>query len=162
MTVDDLERERREVIRVHGPWTHHNVRLGDGLDTIGGDPQPSQSRRLLRLVQAVADVVDKPFEELRVLDLACHEGLNALEFGARGAEVLGIEARRDHVVKADFAKRALGLERSSSSPATCGASALLSTGGSTWCSAWGSSTTSIPRTSSSCSTACRTSACALR
>jgi 2-polyprenyl-3-methyl-5-hydroxy-6-metoxy-1,4-benzoquinol methylase len=62
------------------------------------------------LVQTVADVCARPIAELRVLDLACHEGLNALEFGAQGAEVLGIEVREASVVKADFAKRALGLE----------------------------------------------------
>jgi hypothetical protein len=107
----DLERERQALIERHGPWTHHNVRLGDGARTLGPDPQPRHARRLERLVQTVADVCPRPIAELRVLDLACHEGLNALEFGAQGAEVVAIEVREASLAKADFAKRALGLER---------------------------------------------------
>jgi hypothetical protein len=111
MRPEELERERRAVVAAHGEWTHHNIRLGDGAHTISADPTPGQARRLERLVQTVADVADGPFEDLRVLDLACHEGLNALEFGAQGAEVVGVEIREAHLAKADFARRALGLER---------------------------------------------------
>jgi SAM-dependent methyltransferase len=58
----------------------------------------------------VHDLSPRPINELRILDLACLEGIFALEFAKRGAEVVGIEGRRSHVERASFAARALGLD----------------------------------------------------
>ena len=48
---------------------------------------------------------------VRVLDLACLEGLFAIEFSKMGAETLGIEIRTANIEKARFAKNILGIER---------------------------------------------------
>jgi SAM-dependent methyltransferase len=91
-----------------GPWTAHNVYLGDGLWTISGR-HPAPDLRLRRALQIVGDLAARPFEELRVLDLACGEGLFGIELARRGAEVVGIEGRAVHVERARFASEELGL-----------------------------------------------------
>ena len=67
--------------------------------------------RVRRVVQVVADLAGRPFDQLRALDLACLEGLYSIELGRRGSKVVGIEGRAAGVAKADFAKEALQLER---------------------------------------------------
>jgi ubiquinone/menaquinone biosynthesis C-methylase UbiE len=54
-------------------------------------------------------MVSKPIKDLRVLDLACLEGLYGLEFASHGAEVVSIEVREPNLEKARFAGEALGL-----------------------------------------------------
>jgi SAM-dependent methyltransferase len=60
-------------------------------------------------VQVIADICDKPFEQLRVLDLACLEGQLAIEFALHGSSVLAIEGREANLAKAQFAAEILGL-----------------------------------------------------
>jgi SAM-dependent methyltransferase len=87
--------------RVHLPKDHPNFErqlVGHG-------------QHLKRIVQIVADTAGKPIDEMRVLDLGCLEGLYAVEFALRGAEVVGIEGRETNLVKANFAKETLGLDR---------------------------------------------------
>lgn len=111
MTPEELAAARRELVERHGPWTHHDFQLRTGEYTIGGaEPIGRNALRLQRLVQTVADVAGRPLRELRVLDLASHEGMNALEFGSHDAEVVAIEAREASLEKARFAQRALGLD----------------------------------------------------
>lgn len=100
---------RDEIIARHGPWTAHNIALADGVFTMGPGIL-GQEQRLRRYVQAVADVVARPWSELRVLDLACLEGLYAIEFARLGARAVGIEGREFSVAKGRFVKEALGLE----------------------------------------------------
>jgi hypothetical protein len=54
-------------------------------------------------------VASKPIETIRLLDLACHEGIYAIEFARHGANVLGIEGRQAHIEKAMFVKDVLSL-----------------------------------------------------
>jgi hypothetical protein len=60
--------------------------------------------------QVVADLADKPLDQLRVLDLGCHEGGYSIELGRHGATVVGIEGRRENIQKARFAAEVLGLD----------------------------------------------------
>lgn len=103
-----LERRKRELIARHGPWTAHNVYLDHGVFTIGRRVA-GQEVRVGPLVQLAADMLGG-LEGRRVLDLACMEGLFAIEFGRRGANVLGIEGREGHVARASFAREAIGLQ----------------------------------------------------
>jgi 2-polyprenyl-3-methyl-5-hydroxy-6-metoxy-1,4-benzoquinol methylase len=110
-------RERRDrIISEHGPWTAHNIPLADGLYTFeDGRPDFDASLRgyansLRRLLQIASDLTHKPVGHLRVLDLACLEGIYAIEFARRGAEAVGVEIRESHLIKADFAKEALGVD----------------------------------------------------
>jgi SAM-dependent methyltransferase len=97
-----------QVQQEHGEWTAMSIHLGDGRYTL---TPPVADWRLKRFVQIVADLLDKPLREARVLDLACLEGHYAIEFAQHGAEVVGIEIRDDNIAKARWAKEQLGLER---------------------------------------------------
>lgn len=110
--MDDhaLLNAKRELVERYGPWTAHNIRLGDGVYTIGPEPSGDEVK-LRRVVQVLSDLFDGRFEGVRMLDLACLEGMYALELARRGADVLGIEGREASLEKARFAARALGLER---------------------------------------------------
>jgi hypothetical protein len=49
--------------------------------------------RLRRVVQTIADIEQKPWSQLRILDLGSLEGLFGLEFATHGAQVVAIEGR---------------------------------------------------------------------
>jgi 2-polyprenyl-3-methyl-5-hydroxy-6-metoxy-1,4-benzoquinol methylase len=103
-----IQKRRDAIVREHGRWTNYNIDLG-GVWTIGPNANAMAEDRVERVVQAVNDVAPKPLSELRVLDLAFYEGAFALAFARRGASVVGLEARTEHVVKARFAAEALQL-----------------------------------------------------
>jgi len=92
-----------------GQWTAHNIALGNGLFTIGPD-RAGDRLKIERVMQLVQASVGRSWSDLRVLDLACLEGGYALEAGRRGAKVVGVEIREEHVARAEFARDALGLE----------------------------------------------------
>lgn len=109
MTPDEIRRERDALVERYGPWTAHNVRLAEGVWTIS--PQPAGDEvKLRRVTQIVSDVLGGRIEGARVLDLACLEGMYALELARRGADVVAIEGREANIAKARFAAGALGLD----------------------------------------------------
>ena len=91
---------------VNGPRTIFNLAPASTLLTkkITGN-----EIKLRRIVQIVSDIVGKPFNELRILDLACLEGLYAIEFARCGAEVVAIEGREANIEKARFVKNVFSL-----------------------------------------------------
>lgn len=108
MDSASIKREKEEIIKKFGPWTGHNLRLADGLYTID-ERIIGDEIKLRRVVQIVADAADRPLKELRVLDLACLEGLYAVELARRGAKAVGIEGREANIEKARFAKKVFEL-----------------------------------------------------
>ncbi len=104
-----IEERKAQLEREHGPWTAHNVRLADGLYAIGAAPAGDEVK-LRRVIQIVSDLARKPIPELRVLDLACLEGMYALELAARGAQVTAIEGREANLAKARLAGEALKVD----------------------------------------------------
>jgi SAM-dependent methyltransferase len=105
----NLKERYDAVVREHGAWSAHNLEYAPGLFTIG-PPIVGQELRLRRVVQAILDAIgERPIERVRILDLACLEGMYALEFARRGAQVVAIEGRRANVAKAMFVRNALGL-----------------------------------------------------
>ncbi len=62
-----------------------------------------------KLVQTIADLAGKPWERLRILDLASLEGIFALEFASHGAQVVAIEGREQNNARARFAAEVLEL-----------------------------------------------------
>lgn len=95
-----------------GAWTGHNIALSDGSFTLGPEPTPSEFR-LRQVLQLAADFSHRDLREARVLDLGCDEGGFAIEFAHHGAEVLGIDARPDHIARARWVADDLRLEHAS-------------------------------------------------
>jgi predicted RNA methylase len=108
MNLESLKHKQRTVVDKFGPWTASNIHLGDHFYTIGEHIQGDEVK-LRRILQVVSDAASKPLETIRLLDLACHEGIYAIEFARHGANVLGFEGRRAHIEKAMFVKDALSL-----------------------------------------------------
>ena len=111
MDVATTRARRDAVIDRHGPWVAYNVHLGHGVYSMVDDRVGMAELLIGAVVQVVADLCTKPLEELRVLDLACHEGGFGIELGLHGAAVVGVEGRQANVEKARFAAEALGLDR---------------------------------------------------
>lgn len=110
MDAEPIKEKQREIIEKYGPWTSHNMYLGAGVYTLGKDKELWGARHLKRVVQIVADVARKPLKDLRVLDLACLEGVFAIEFARQGAEVVAIEGREANIEKVRFVKELLSLD----------------------------------------------------
>src|SRR5579884_2812159 len=107
--IEDVRRRRDEVVARHGAWTAHNVRLADGVYTIGPEPSGDEVK-LRRVTQLALDAFGGSLHGVRVLDLACLEGMYALELARRGAEVVAVEGREANLAKARFAADVLGLD----------------------------------------------------
>ena len=115
MHIEEIKRKREAVVERFGPWTAHNIYLQE--DEYTFDREHPEFERLLhasattlqRIVQIGADMFERPLSSLRVLDLACLEGMYGIEFARQGAEVVGIEGRELNIEKARFAAEALSL-----------------------------------------------------
>jgi len=103
-----IRHEKRAVEEKYGAWTAHNISIGQGVFTISGEVVGDEVK-LRRVVQIVADICNRPISDLRVLDLACLEGMYGIEFSRQGAQVCAIEGREANLEKARFAARALSL-----------------------------------------------------
>jgi len=106
-----LEDRKAAVIARHGPWIGFNIRLGDDVYTIAPGAAGVADSRVARVLRAARDAARRPLDELRVLDLGCHEGGFAVAFAREGAEVLAVDARESHVAKTRFAAETLALNR---------------------------------------------------
>jgi 2-polyprenyl-3-methyl-5-hydroxy-6-metoxy-1,4-benzoquinol methylase len=109
MNIEKIQSQKRQIVEKFGEWTAHNIRLEGDLYTIAPKIVGDEIR-LRRVLQVVSDIAGKPLNTLRILDLACLEGLFAIEFARHGAEVVGIEGREANVEKARFSKRVLSLD----------------------------------------------------
>jgi hypothetical protein len=109
MNVELIEEKKRKVVERFGPWTAHNICLKGDVYTINKEVVGDEVK-LRRILQCVSDISRRPLKSLRILDLACLEGLYAVEFARHGAKVLGIEGREPNIEKARFAKEVIALE----------------------------------------------------
>lgn len=94
-----------EVVARHGEWTAMSIRLANGTHTRAEAPD----HRLKRIVQSASDLVGKPLDQCRVLDLACLEGQYGIEFAMHGAEAVCVEIREANLAKTAYAVANLGL-----------------------------------------------------
>lgn len=109
MHSQTIEQKKKSIIERYGCWTAHNIRLDGDIYTIG-KTVTGDDAKLRRIVQIVSDISGASLDTLRILDLACLEGLYAVELARHGAAVVGIEGRESSIEKARFAKEVLGLE----------------------------------------------------
>jgi hypothetical protein len=124
----DLERRMVQIAARHGPWTAMSIALGEGLST----HPPGPDWRLARIVHILRDVLRRPLQGLRVLDLACLEGHYSVEPALHGADALGIEGRDDNLVKAASRRRRWAWNIAGSSSTMSGTSRRPATARSTW------------------------------
>ena len=110
MTRAEIIEARDEIIRRSGPWRRHDIRLADGVHTLG-DGGSNETARVRRIVQHVRDLSGGRLRGLRILDLGAGEGGFALELGAQEANVVALEGREPLAEKADFVREVLGLSR---------------------------------------------------
>jgi SAM-dependent methyltransferase len=108
MEPDEIRHEVSQLVARDGPWTAHNLRLADGVFTIGPEPAGDEVK-LRRVTQTVADLCGGDLHGVRVLDLACLEGMYALELAKRGAAVMAVDGREVNLAKVRLAARALGV-----------------------------------------------------
>ena len=101
--------ERDNLVKRDGAWTAHCIHLGDGIYTFTGQSVPQADTRIRRYLQIAADMIFEPLDKIRVLDLACLEGLYGIEFALHGSNVVAIEGRPVNIAKAQFAKEVLSL-----------------------------------------------------
>ncbi|MDQ3728727.1 MAG: class I SAM-dependent methyltransferase [Actinomycetota bacterium] len=91
-------------------WTAQNVRLGDDEFAFGEPSVGAAEMVAARLIQLGSDLLG-PLEGLRILDLACLEGLYGLEFAMHGAEVVAIEGREENAKRVRYAAERLSPPR---------------------------------------------------
>jgi SAM-dependent methyltransferase len=109
MNLELLESQKRRVIEKFGPWIANNIHIAGDFYTMGKKVEGDEIK-LRRVLQIVLDTTKQPLDNLRILDLACLEGLYAIEFARHGARVVGIEGREAHIAKARFVKDILSLK----------------------------------------------------
>lgn len=109
MEPEIIKHKQQEIVDKYGEWTSHNIHLGGGVYTISPEANGSEIK-VKRILQAIADIAPQPLKNLRVLDLACLEGLYAIELALQGAQVVAIEGREANIEKARFAKDILSLD----------------------------------------------------
>lgn len=116
MDTEQIRLRRQEIVNRYGDWTAHNIHLQNGTYTYDENHPKFEDQlkglgfHLGRIMQSVADTTNRPLDSLRVVDLACLEGVYGIEFAQHGSEVVGIEGREANIEKARFAKQALGLD----------------------------------------------------
>jgi SAM-dependent methyltransferase len=109
MDGNKIVTKKNEIINKYGPWTAHNVHLQDDIYTIGPNIVGDEIR-LKRITQCVSDLLGGNLKNARILDLACLEGLFAIELARQGATCVGIEGREANIEKARFVKDVLQLD----------------------------------------------------
>ncbi|MGF9763313.1 class I SAM-dependent methyltransferase [Microvirga sp. 0TCS3.31] len=117
------------MVEKYGPWTAHDIALGNGVSTMdkglhqqwrvdwlsklilefGAGSRMRQAGALLSQVGLSSLYKIQAFKHKHILDLACLEGLFAIEFARMGARTTGLEIRDVHLAKAEFARKTLGL-----------------------------------------------------
>lgn len=107
--MDKLIEEYNEIIKSDGPWSAHNILIKDNLFTIK-EGIVHDEFKVRRVIQNIKDLTKKDFHRLKILDLACLEGMFGLECARQGAEVTFIDIRDVNLRKVEFVAKAHDLK----------------------------------------------------
>ena len=86
-------------------FARKGVRVGRSASQTGNE----NGVKVRRVTQIIRDLSKTPFDQLRILDLACGEGVYAIEAALRGAKVVAVDARTERMDEGASAARRLGL-----------------------------------------------------
>ena len=82
---------------------------GKECQTDASSAKNANGTKVRRILQIVRDLVNKPMAELSVLDLACGEGVYAIETALRGSKVVAVDARNQRMEQGARVSERLGL-----------------------------------------------------
>ncbi len=114
LAISDAEaaKQRDLLVQRLGPFEAHNIQLSENVFTIGPQSHGGHGRHG-RFIALATSLYGRDLTGLRVLDLACLEGITAIEFAKRGATAVGVEIRDHHLDKARGVASILGLSNAS-------------------------------------------------
>ncbi len=101
---ETIQQKLNELKRESGEWTY-DIPLPFDIWTRGNLGVPHS--RLKRIVQTVHDLVGKPLNECRVLDLGCLDGIFSIEFALHGAQTIGVRSARQTYKKPSSVRKSL-------------------------------------------------------
>jgi 2-polyprenyl-3-methyl-5-hydroxy-6-metoxy-1,4-benzoquinol methylase len=117
MEQSEIKQKLEELNRNYPEKWYHNYHFGHGIYSI---PDQSKNDNFLIRSDIVMELVyfflraSSPEEirmrSLRLLDLACAEGLQSIEAALHGFEVVGLEGRKPFIERAEFAKNVFNLQ----------------------------------------------------
>ncbi len=93
------------------PW-FYEFELPDGRTTecyLPPEAHAVHSTRLAMMRNMILPAFGDRWSTTKAIDLACHEGYFSFELAKRGAQVLGLDARQEHVDDANLIAKALSL-----------------------------------------------------
>lgn len=105
-----IEIRKNEFSDAVGIWSAHNIHLGEDIFTIKNGIV-NDEYKLKRVIQNIYDCTGKNFSEIKILDLACLEGLFGIECAMQGADVTFLDARDENLRKVEFVTKVLNLEK---------------------------------------------------
>ena len=108
--MPDLKEKFQNFVKQNGDWSAHNIHIKDDVYTISSNIVNDEFK-LKRVIQNIKDITKKDFKELRILDLACLEGLFGIECARHGAEVTFLDAREENLKKVEFVTQSLNLTK---------------------------------------------------
>lgn len=109
MNTQAILARKDDVVAKYGPWIGHNIHLQDDIYTISPSIVGDEIE-VRRIVQCVRDLSGGTVENLRVLDLACGEGIYGVELARQKANVVAVEGRQANIEKARLVKQVLSLD----------------------------------------------------
>ncbi len=108
--------KKQEIEKQYDKWLSYNIDYKKDLPQLSASVDNPDKMSLPfifveRTIACLEDFLKKPLSEASVLDLACMEGVVPLALAKYGVKnVLGIDGRESHIVKAEFARKTFGFQ----------------------------------------------------